>query len=65
MEIDMEDKEYLNIKEAAKLLGINNKLMTKLSHQEGFPCIRFERRVVINKRALEEWFLSNSNKFIK
>lgn len=59
------EKEYININEAAKLLGINNKLMTKLTHQDGFPCIRFERRVVICKNALEKWFIENSNKFIR
>ena len=60
-----EETEYLNLAETAKLLGISQKLMTKLSHQEGFPCVRFERRVVINKKNLEKWFLSNSNRFIK
>lgn len=59
------NKEYLNIKEASELLGISVKLMTKLTHQIGFPCIRFERRVVINRKALDEWFIKNSNKFIK
>lgn len=59
------NKEYLNIKEASELLGISIKLMTKLTHQIGFPCIRFERRVVINKKALDEWFINNSNKFIR
>lgn len=59
------NKEYLNIKEASELLGISVKLMTKLTHQIGFPCIRFERRVVINRKALDEWFINNSNKFIK
>lgn len=59
------NKNYLNIKQAAEELGINVKLMTKLTHQKDFPCIRFERRVVINKNLLEEWFRNNSNKFIK
>lgn len=59
------DKEYLNIKEAAKLLGISEKLMRKLTFQDEFPCIRFDRRVVINKEAMNTWFLNNSNKFIK
>ncbi len=61
----MNYKEYLNIKEAAQLLGINAKLMTKLSHQDSFPCIRFDRRVVIQKKAMEQWFIDNSNRFIK
>lgn len=66
MEFDMEEnKQYLNLKESAQLLGISEKLMTKLSHQKGFPCIRFSRRVVIHRGALEQWFLCNSNKFIR
>lgn len=34
MKKDIEKKEYLNKKEAAKVLGINEKLMTKLTYQE-------------------------------
>ncbi len=60
-----EEKEYLNIEELAKLLGINKKLASKLTHQKGFPCIRFGRRVVIDKSLLQEYFKNNSNKFIK
>lgn len=60
-----ENKQYLNLKESAQLLNISEKLMRRLSHQKGFPCIRFKRKVVIHKGALEQWFLSNSNIFIK
>ena len=59
------DKEYINIQEGATLLGISKKLMTKLTHQEGFPCIRFPRRVVICRCDLVEWFRNNSNLFVK
>ena len=43
------EKIGLNIKEAAQYLGINEKLMTQLTKTKGFPCIKFQRRIVINK----------------
>lgn len=61
----MSEKIGLNIQEAAKLLGISKQLMTELSKQKGFPCIRFKRRIVINRNELLEWFGKNSNSFIK
>ena len=61
----MDEKIGLNIQEAAKLLGISKQLMTELSKQKGFPCIRFKRRIVINRNELLEWFGKNSNSFIK
>lgn len=61
----MGEKIGLNIQEAAKLLGISKQLMTDLSKQKGFPCIRFKRRIVINRNELLEWFVKNSNSFIK
>lgn len=61
----MSEKIGLNIQEAAKLLGISKQLMTELSKQKGFPCIRFKRRIVINRNELFEWFGKNSNSFIK
>lgn len=61
----MNDKIGLNIQESARLLGISKQLMTKLSMQKGFPCIRFKRRIVINKSKLLEWFNENSNSFVR
>ena len=65
MEENIENKEYLNMAQTAHLLGISEKLMRKLSHQQDFPCIRFENRVVISKKLLDSWFANNSNRFIK
>ena len=45
----IDEKIGLNIKEASKLMGINEKLMSELTHIKGFPCIKFKRRIVINK----------------
>ena len=61
----MGEKIGLNIQEAAELLGISKQLMTELSKQKGFPCIRFKRRIVINRNELLEWLSKNSNSFIK
>lgn len=60
-----EVKPYFNLKEAAAYIGINEKLMKKITYQEGFPCVRSERRVIIQRKALDEWFSNNSNKFIR
>jgi len=57
------DKIGLTLKEASKLLGINEKLMSELTKVKGFPCIKFKRRIVINKNKLQSWFDANSGKY--
>jgi hypothetical protein len=59
----IDEKIGLNIKEASKLMGINEKLMSELTHIKGFPCIKFKRRIVINKLKLQEWFDKNSGRY--
>lgn len=59
----IEEKIGLNIKEASKLMGINEKLMSELTHIKGFPCINLKRRIVINKLKLQEWFDKNSGRY--
>ena len=61
----MQEKVGLNIKEAAEFLGISKQLMSQLSKQKDFPCIRFKRRIVINKQRLLEWFDDKSNYSIR
>ena len=61
----MQEKVGLNIKESAEMLGISKQLMTELSKQKDFPCIRFKRRIVINKQKLLQWFDERSNCSIK
>lgn len=63
--VNGENKVGLNIKEAADLLGISKQLMSELSKQKDFPCIRFKRRIVINKQRLLEWFDSRSNCLVR
>ena len=61
--VSTDEKIGLNIKEASRLLGINEKLMSELTHVKGFPCIKFKRRIVINKLRLQEWFDKNSGRY--
>ena len=56
------EKIGLNVKEAAQYLGINEKLMSELTKIKGFPCIKFKRRIIINKLELSEWFKKNAGK---
>lgn len=59
----IDEKIGLNLKEASKMLGINEKLMSDLTKIKGFPCIKFKRRIVINKNKLQSWFDANSGKY--
>ena len=61
--VSTDKKIGLNIKEASRLMGINEKLMSELTHVKGFPCIKFKRRIVINKLRLQEWFDKNSGRY--
>ena len=61
--VSTDEKIGLNIKEASRLMEINEKLMSELTHVKGFPCIKFKRRIVINKLRLQEWFDKNSGRY--
>ena len=58
----MDEKIGINIKEASEILGISKQLMTELPKLKDFPCIKFERRIVINKPQMIEWFNKNSGR---
>lgn len=53
----------INIEEAANMMGISKQLMAKLTKEVGFPCIKFQRRIVINKQLLPEWFKNHIGDF--
>ena len=55
-----DEKIGISIDEAAKLLGIGKNLMLKLVTVEGFPAIRFKRKIIINKKKLQQWFDENT-----
>ena len=59
----MDEKIGINIKEASEILGISKQLMTELTKLKDFPCIKFKRRIVINKNKLQDWFDKNSGRF--
>ena len=58
----MEEKIGINIQEASEILGISKQLMTELTKLKDFPCIKFERRIVINKPKMIEWFDKNAGR---
>jgi len=53
----------INIEQAAKCMGISKQLMAKLTKEVDFPCIKFQRRIVINKELLPEWFKKHCGDF--
>lgn len=57
------EKLGLNVSEAADLMGISKNLMSELVKYPDFPCIKFKRRIVINKNKLQDWFDKNSGRF--
>lgn len=63
MQENNNEKIGLNIKEAADYLGIGKNLMADLVKYPDFPCIKFKRRILINKNQLQEWFNKNSGRF--
>ena len=60
----MEEKIGINIKEASEIMGISKQLMTDLTNLQDFPSINYERRIVINKPMMIEWFNKNSGRII-
>lgn len=54
-----DNKIGITVVEAAKLLGIGKNLMLKLVTVEGFPAVRFKRKIIINKSKLQDWFDKN------
>lgn len=61
MEENFEKKEFLNLKEAGKLLGISRQMVSKLSYLKDFPCTRLKRRVLINRVELLKWVEENKS----
>lgn len=65
MEFTNNDIERLGItiEEARKMLGIGRNLMLKLVKLNGFPAIRFKRKIIINKELLPKWFAENYGQY--
>lgn len=64
--MDNENNMYkmgITIDEARKMLGIGRNLMLQLVKLEGFPAIRFKRKIIINKELLPKWFAENYGQY--
>lgn len=53
----------LTVNEARKMLGIGRNFMLKLVKVEGFPEVRFKRKIIINKELLPKWFEENCGEY--
>ena len=53
----------ISVEEARKQLGIGRNLMLKLVKVDGFPAIRFKRKIIINGKKLQEWFDQNYGEY--
>lgn len=53
----------ITVDEARKQLGIGRNLMLKLVKVDGFPAIRFKRKIIINGMKLQEWFDQNYGQY--
>ena len=58
-----EEKLCISIEEARQMLGIGRNLMLELIKTDGFPCIRFKRKIIIDKQKLKEWITENYGKY--
>lgn len=58
----MSEKLVYSVPEVAKLLGLNRVTVYKLAKQDGFPAVRIGRRIIIPKKALEEWLEREATK---
>lgn len=62
--MENEDEQLsITIDEARKMLGIGRNLMLELVKLDGFPCIKFKRKILINKAKLKEWFDENYGQY--
>ena len=53
----------ISVDEARKKLGIGRNLMLKLVKVDGFPAIRFKRKIIINGNKLQECFDQNYGQY--
>lgn len=60
-----EDDERIGISidEARQMLGIGRNLMLKLVKLDGFPAVKFKRKIIVNKEMLAKWFAENSGQY--
>ena len=59
------EKIGINIEECAKYMGVSKQLMAEIVRMPDFPCIKFKRKILINKSKVQEWLDNNSGKRIR
>ena len=60
---DNDMKLGITVDEARKMLGIGRNLMLQLVKLDGFPAVRFKRKIIINKELLPKWFAENYGQY--
>lgn len=58
-----EERLGISVDEARRILGIGRNLMLELVKLDGFPAVRFKRKIIINKELMIKWFAENSGKY--
>ena len=63
MELNDNEQLGITVDEARKMLGIGRNLMLELVKVDGFPAVRFKRKIIINKELLPRWFAENCGQY--
>ena len=59
------EKIGMTIEECAEYLGVSKQLVAELVKLPDFPCVKFKRRILINKLGINDWMTKNIGNFIK
>ena len=59
------EKIGMTIEECATYLGVSERLVAELVKLPDFPCVKFKRRILINKLGINDWMTRNTGKFLK
>lgn len=60
---EKDERIGISIDEARKMLGIGRNLMLELVKLDGFPAVKFKRKIIVNKEMLLKWFAENSGQY--
>ena len=60
-----EERLGITIAECAELLGVSKQLMAEIVREQGFPCLKFKRRILINRNKVQDWLDNNSGRKIR
>lgn len=51
-----QEKITLTVDEAAKRIGVGKNFMLELVKMDGFPAVKINRKILINKEQFDRWF---------